>query len=51
MIPTSKRVVVDAVITSIIDGAEPIVVADGCLKVDGLTIYKMEGYGFQLKRY
>ena len=50
VIPTNQRVVVDAVITRIEEGPEPVIVADGCLQVDGIYIYKMEGFGLRLVR-
>jgi 3-hydroxymyristoyl/3-hydroxydecanoyl-(acyl carrier protein) dehydratase len=48
VIPSNRVVVVDAVITQVEDGPEPMVKADGWLHVDGLSIYKMEGFGYQL---
>ena len=48
MIPTNDLVRVEAVITQIQDGPEPVIIADGCLQVDGIYIYKMEGFGLQL---
>jgi hypothetical protein len=41
-------VTVDAVITRIDDGDQPLIMADGWLHVDGITIYKMAGFGFRL---
>ncbi len=48
IIQTNKRVVVDAVITHIEQGPEPVIMADGWLQVDGLNIYKMQGLGLKL---
>ena len=48
VIPSNHQVVVDAVITQVEEGPEPVVRADGWLHVDGLLIYKMEGFGFRL---
>jgi 3-hydroxymyristoyl/3-hydroxydecanoyl-(acyl carrier protein) dehydratase len=47
--PSCKKVEVEAFITKIEDGPEPLIWADGLLKVDGLYIYKMEDYGLKLK--
>ncbi len=48
VIPANKLVLVDAVITRIEEGPEPVIMADGCLQVDGIYIYKMEGFGLRL---
>jgi 3-hydroxymyristoyl/3-hydroxydecanoyl-(acyl carrier protein) dehydratase len=48
VIPTNALVTVDAVITAIEEGPEPVITADGCLQVDGIDIYKMEGFGLRL---
>ena len=48
VIPSNRRVTVDAVITQIEDGAVPVMMADGWLQVDGISIYKMVGYGIRL---
>ena len=45
IIPTNKRVTVEAAITRIDDGPVPTVVADGFLQVDGVTIYEMSDFG------
>ena len=50
VIPANKLVLVDAVVTRIDDGPEPVIMADGCLQVDGIYIYKMEGFGLRLVR-
>ncbi|MDA8138365.1 MAG: hypothetical protein M0036_06870, partial [Desulfobacteraceae bacterium] len=48
VIPTNQKVQVDAVITRIQDGPEPVIMADGWLHVDGLTIYSMKNFGLKL---
>ena len=50
VIPSNRQVVVDAVITEVQDGPEPMLRADGWLHVDGLAIYKLEGFGFHLEQ-
>ena len=50
VIPSNQTVIVDAVITSIEDGDEPAIMADGWLQVDGIYIYKMAGFGLRLVR-
>ncbi len=49
VIPTNQTVQVDACITEIGEGRQPHLTADGSLQVDGIDIYKMEGFGLQLK--
>ncbi len=48
VVPTNQKVTVDAVITRIEEGPEPLIMADGWLHVDGIPIYSMVGYGFKL---
>jgi 3-hydroxymyristoyl/3-hydroxydecanoyl-(acyl carrier protein) dehydratase len=48
--PENKDIVVDAVITKILEQPSPVIMADGLLMVDGLCIYKMEGFGLRLKK-
>ncbi|MBR9981791.1 MAG: hypothetical protein KFF50_12250, partial [Desulfatitalea sp.] len=48
VIPANQKVTVDAIITHITDGPEPVITADGWLHVDGLCIYKMVGFGVRL---
>ena len=48
VIPSNHKVVVDAVVTRIQEGSAPVIMADGWLHVDGISIYKMEGYGIKL---
>jgi 3-hydroxymyristoyl/3-hydroxydecanoyl-(acyl carrier protein) dehydratase len=47
--PSCQKIVVEAVIKNVTEGPEPVIFADGLLKVDGLYIYKMENYGLKLK--
>lgn len=49
VIPTNQTVQVDACITKVAEGRQPCLTADGNLQVDGIDIYKMEGFGLQLK--
>jgi 3-hydroxymyristoyl/3-hydroxydecanoyl-(acyl carrier protein) dehydratase len=48
ILPQNKLVTVDAVIIKIQDAPEPLILADGCLMVDGLQIYRMENFGIKL---
>jgi 3-hydroxymyristoyl/3-hydroxydecanoyl-(acyl carrier protein) dehydratase len=48
IIPTSGQVVVEAFVTAVSEGPAPALQADGYLQVDGLYIYKMEGFRLQL---
>jgi 3-hydroxymyristoyl/3-hydroxydecanoyl-(acyl carrier protein) dehydratase len=48
VIPENKTVEVEAVATKIINTPVPTLYANGFLKVDGLYIYQMGNYGFQL---
>ena len=49
VIPSNNQVLVDAVITEVHDDVNtPFLMADGCLQVDGIYIYKMEGFGVRL---
>ncbi|MGD9369186.1 MAG: beta-ketoacyl synthase N-terminal-like domain-containing protein [Desulfobacteraceae bacterium] len=48
VIPSNTRVMVEAGITRIEDGERPLIMADGCLQVDGIYIYKMQGFGLRL---
>jgi 3-hydroxymyristoyl/3-hydroxydecanoyl-(acyl carrier protein) dehydratase len=48
IIPTNNKVLVDAVITGIDDGAAPRIMADGWLQVDNLYIYRMNQFGLRL---
>jgi 3-hydroxymyristoyl/3-hydroxydecanoyl-(acyl carrier protein) dehydratase len=48
ILPNNKTVTVEAVITSVKETRQPVIMADGRLSVDGLTIYKMKNFGLQL---
>lgn len=48
VIPTNRKVVVDAVITHVADGPSYTIKADGWLHVDGLSIYQMKDFGLRL---
>ena len=48
VIPSNRKVGVDAVITGIEEGPAPIMTADGWLQCDGLPIYQMQGFGLKL---
>lgn len=48
VIPSNRRVAVDAIITRIEEGAEPLLMADGWLQVDNLYIYRMNHFGLRL---
>ena len=46
--PGSSHVTVETVVNAVEDGSEPAIRADGYLKVDGLSIYKMQNFGLRL---
>ena len=48
IIPKNSTVVVEALVTRILDGPSPTIRADGLLSVDGLPIYKMENFELAL---
>ena len=48
ILPANRRITVEAVITRIEDKPDPLLTADGLLRVDGLPIYKMENFGIRL---
>jgi 3-oxoacyl-(acyl-carrier-protein) synthase/3-hydroxymyristoyl/3-hydroxydecanoyl-(acyl carrier protein) dehydratase len=48
IIPRNKKVEVEAVITQRAEGASPLLIADGFLSVDGITIYEMKNFGLRL---
>ncbi len=50
ILPTNRRVDVEAVITCVEEDDEPLVVARGFLVVDGLPIYEMTDFGLRLTR-
>ncbi len=46
--PNNKLVEVEAVVTGIREDPEPVIMADGLLKADGLVIYRMENFGIKI---
>jgi 3-hydroxymyristoyl/3-hydroxydecanoyl-(acyl carrier protein) dehydratase len=48
ILPTNRRVAVEAVITERQEQPHPFITADGYLKCDGLYIYKMHHFGLRL---
>lgn len=50
ILPTNRRVEVEAIVTRIEPGDEPLVLASGFLTVDGTTIYEMKDFGLRLVR-
>jgi 3-hydroxymyristoyl/3-hydroxydecanoyl-(acyl carrier protein) dehydratase len=48
VIPGNQKVIVEAVITRIDAAPDPLILADGFLSVDGLTIYEMKQFGIRL---
>jgi 3-hydroxymyristoyl/3-hydroxydecanoyl-(acyl carrier protein) dehydratase len=48
VIPGNKEVIVEAIVTQIDESPHPLVVADGFLSVDGLTIYEMKQFGIRI---
>lgn len=50
VVPTNSLVLVHANITSVVDGDEPLIVADGQLQVDGKLIYAMKDFPLRLVR-
>ncbi|MCG8404127.1 MAG: hypothetical protein MI923_02905 [Phycisphaerales bacterium] len=48
ILPSNKRVDVEAVITRVEDHPTPMLVANGFLKVDGIYIYEMNDFGLRL---
>jgi len=48
VIPSNHTVIVEAVVTQKEAGSQPVIMADGWLQVDGLYIYKMNGFGLKL---
>jgi 3-hydroxymyristoyl/3-hydroxydecanoyl-(acyl carrier protein) dehydratase len=51
VIPDNGIVSVQAVITAVHDGDEPVIVADGKLAVDGRVIYTMKSFALRLRRH
>ena len=50
VVPTNATVQVEANVTQVIDGDEPVIVADGQLLVDGKIIYAMKDFPLRLVR-
>ncbi len=50
VVPTNHQVTVDACLTERRAGPEPVLKADGFLRVDGLPIYEMRDFGIRLVR-
>jgi len=50
VIPSNRRVEVEAVVSRIEDGDTPLIEADGLLKVDGVIIYEMNDFALRLVR-
>ncbi len=48
--PTNSEEAVEAVITAVEEGPEPVLTADGFLRVDGRIIYEMIGFSLRLVR-
>ena len=48
ILPTNKRVEVEAAVTRLEDGPTPMILADGYLKVDDIYIYEMKNFGLRL---
>ena len=48
IIPTHRRVEVEAIVTEIQDGEQPTIKANGLLKVDGIWIYEMIDFSLRL---
>lgn len=50
ILPSCRRVEVEAIVTRREDGPAPLLVADGFLIVDGVPIYEMKNFGIRLIR-
>jgi PfaB family protein len=48
VIPGNQKVYVEAIVTQVVEADTLLIMADGCLQVDGIYIYKMEGFGLRL---
>jgi 3-hydroxymyristoyl/3-hydroxydecanoyl-(acyl carrier protein) dehydratase len=48
VIPGNQKVIVDATVAQIEETPYPMIVANGFLSVDGLTIYEMKQFGIRL---
>jgi acyl transferase domain-containing protein/3-hydroxymyristoyl/3-hydroxydecanoyl-(acyl carrier protein) dehydratase len=49
VLPTNREVTVQAMMTRVVDGDEPLLVADGQLAVDGRVIYTMKDFALRLR--
>ncbi len=48
VVPTNREVQVQATLTQVTDGPEPLLIADGLLAVDGRVIYSMKNFALRL---
>ncbi|MBI3925167.1 MAG: type I polyketide synthase [Armatimonadetes bacterium] len=48
LVPTNRRMEIEAVVSEVVDGDRPHVMADGFLTVDGLYVYEMKDFGVRL---
>ena len=48
ILPQNRMVTVEAVVSHVTESPHPALYANGCLMVDGLTIYRMEDFGIAL---
>jgi 3-hydroxymyristoyl/3-hydroxydecanoyl-(acyl carrier protein) dehydratase len=48
ILPSNCRITAEAAITEVLESPHPTLTAEGFLMVDGLPIYRMEGFGVQL---
>ncbi len=48
IVPTNRRVEIEATVTGLEDGANPTLRADGFLRVDGINIYEMTDFGLRM---
>jgi len=48
IVPTNRRVEVEAAITGVEDGPRPTIIANGFLRVDGTLIYEMSDFAVRL---
>ena len=48
ILPQNRTVTVEAVVSQVTESPHPALYANGCLMVDGLTIYRMEDFGIAL---
>jgi 3-hydroxymyristoyl/3-hydroxydecanoyl-(acyl carrier protein) dehydratase len=48
IVPGNKEIEVDAVVTRVAEMPDPMLMANGWVKVDGLTIYALENFGLKL---